>query len=118
MSAFLEVTDGRSYTRDQRPCLTYRRQAVTMAFRIYPHKTYAFLMTCTCMIHDRMFGRLATSAARGGVLVDSGDVIERLTYDACRAALVLDFDGVLAPIVQDPGTSVMLDGNPQLLERI
>ena len=37
---------------------------------------------------------------------------------ATRAGLVLDFDGVLAPIIDQPGESCLLPGTAELLERL
>jgi trehalose 6-phosphate phosphatase len=44
--------------------------------------------------------------------------IEAICRDAAGAGLVLDFDGVLSPIVTDPGTSRMLPDTPAVLESI
>ena len=46
--------------------------------------------------------------------VDPGRLVER----AGRAALCLDFDGTLAPIVDDPAAAAPLPGVPALLERL
>jgi trehalose 6-phosphate phosphatase len=44
--------------------------------------------------------------------------IQALCAEPARAGLLLDFDGVLSPIVADPTTSRMADGADQSLARI
>jgi len=44
--------------------------------------------------------------------------IEALASDPARSGLVLDFDGVLSPIVKDPTTSAMPDGVAAILARL
>ncbi|MFE4499743.1 trehalose-phosphatase [Rhodococcus sp. NPDC056743] len=46
----------------------------------------------------------------------ASDVIARLASDPTRSALVMDFDGVLAPIVDDPATSALLPGAAEVLD--
>jgi trehalose 6-phosphate phosphatase len=43
------------------------------------------------------------------------EVIRSLTAPGRRAGLVMDFDGVLAPIVEDPAASRLLDGTADVL---
>ncbi|OYD69857.1 trehalose-phosphatase [Rhodococcus sp. OK302] len=45
----------------------------------------------------------------------ASDVIARLTSDPARSGLVMDFDGVLAPIVDDPSASALLPGAADVL---
>jgi len=45
----------------------------------------------------------------------ASDVILRLTSDPARCGLVMDFDGVLAPIVDDPSASALLPGAEDVL---
>ncbi|MDF2471539.1 MAG: phosphatase, partial [Rhodococcus erythropolis] len=45
----------------------------------------------------------------------ASDVILRLTSDPARCGLVMDFDGVLAPIVDDPSASALLPGAEEVL---
>ncbi|MDV6273817.1 trehalose-phosphatase [Rhodococcus erythropolis] len=45
----------------------------------------------------------------------ASDVILRLTSDPARSGLVMDFDGVLAPIVDDPSASALLPGAEDVL---
>jgi trehalose 6-phosphate phosphatase len=42
-------------------------------------------------------------------VIDTATLLDRLTADSGRAALFLDFDGTLAPIVDDPAASRMPD---------
>ena len=44
--------------------------------------------------------------------------IEALTEDAARSGLVLDFDGVLSPIIEDPTASMLPDRVAAALERL
>ncbi|MGG7099565.1 trehalose-phosphatase [Rhodococcus sp. 24CO] len=46
----------------------------------------------------------------------ASDVIARLASDPTRSGLVMDFDGVLAPIVDDPATSALLPGAAEVLD--
>ena len=46
------------------------------------------------------------------------EVIGALAGEPARAGLVLDFDGTLAPIVEDPATSALPDGAAGVLGRI
>lgn len=46
---------------------------------------------------------------------DRAALLERLRRAPGRTALLLDFDGTLAPIVDDPALSVPFDGAPQAL---
>lgn len=46
------------------------------------------------------------------------DLLDALVDDPSRAGLILDFDGVLAPIVDDPATSAMPDGLLAVLESV
>lgn len=48
----------------------------------------------------------------------AADTVTALCADPGSAGLLLDFDGVLAPIVADPTTSRLLDGTADALERI
>ena len=54
----------------------------------------------------------------GRGMVASDDTIAALCGNPSAAGLILDFDGVLAPIVADPTSSRMLDGLPEVLERV
>jgi trehalose 6-phosphate phosphatase len=49
---------------------------------------------------------------------DRAEAIEALAADPGRSGLVLDFDGVLAPIVADPTTSALPDRVAASLERL
>jgi trehalose 6-phosphate phosphatase len=49
---------------------------------------------------------------------DRATALEALAADPGRAGLVLDFDGVLAPIVADPATSAMPDRVARSLARL
>ncbi len=51
-------------------------------------------------------------------MTPSTDVVRSLTRPGVRAGLVMDFDGVLAPIVDDPAASRLLDGSAGLLARV
>ncbi len=46
------------------------------------------------------------------------DALAALAADPAASGLILDFDGVLAPIVADPGTSVLPDGAAASLARL
>ncbi|GAB2920642.1 trehalose-phosphatase [Rhodococcus aerolatus] len=48
-------------------------------------------------------------------MTDRDDVRRALVADPGRAGLVLDFDGVLSPIVDDPASSTLPDGTAELL---
>lgn len=48
-------------------------------------------------------------------MTDRDDVRRALVADPERAGLVLDFDGVLSPIVDDPSSSALLPGTAELL---
>lgn len=56
--------------------------------------------------------------AEAAISTSGSAAIEALAAGAARAGLVLDFDGVLAPIVDDPGSSRMLPGTRELLDRV
>ncbi|MGC0363921.1 trehalose 6-phosphate phosphatase [Rhodococcus sp. 27YEA15] len=45
----------------------------------------------------------------------ASDVIARLAADPVHSALIMDFDGVLAPIVDDPSSSALLPGAAEVL---
>ena len=49
---------------------------------------------------------------------DRAEAVEALAADPGRSGLVLDFDGVLAPIVADPTTSALPDRVAASLERL
>ena len=51
-------------------------------------------------------------------MTPAADVIRSLTEPGRRAGLVMDFDGVLAPIVDDPTASRPLDGTLEVLEQL
>lgn len=46
------------------------------------------------------------------------DPLEGLTKDLSSVLIAIDFDGTMAPIVDDPSTSVPLQGIPELLEQL
>jgi trehalose 6-phosphate phosphatase len=46
------------------------------------------------------------------------DVLEALRAQGERAALVMDFDGVLSPITDDPAGSQLLDGTAEILQAL
>ena len=46
------------------------------------------------------------------------DVVTALAKEPARAGLVMDFDGVLSPIVADPATSRLLPGTGEVLKVI
>ncbi len=46
------------------------------------------------------------------------ELAERLGRDPAGTALLLDFDGTLAPIVEDPAAAVALPGTSDLLDRL
>src|SRR5690606_19836336 len=46
---------------------------------------------------------------RSAVMAELADLLALLTRDPPGSALLLDFDGTLAPIVDDPATSAMPD---------
>lgn len=48
-------------------------------------------------------------------MTTASDVIARLASDPARSGLVMDFDGVLAPIVDDPSASALLPGTADVL---
>ncbi len=48
----------------------------------------------------------------------TADPLAPLRDDPAHAALVLDYDGTLSPIVEDPATAVPVAGVPDLLERL
>ncbi|MCE4263461.1 trehalose-phosphatase [Rhodococcus sp. ACPA4] len=48
----------------------------------------------------------------------ASDVIARLASDPTRSGLVMDFDGVLAPIVDDPAASALLPGAAEVLDAL
>jgi trehalose 6-phosphate phosphatase len=56
--------------------------------------------------------------AEAAISTSDSIAIGALASDPARAGLVLDFDGVLAPIVDDPGSSRMLPGAWELLDRV
>lgn len=51
-------------------------------------------------------------------MTSSADVVRSLARPGVRAGLVMDFDGVLAPIVGDPTASRLLDGTADVLARL
>src|ERR1700722_8435905 len=53
-----------------------------------------------------------------GAMSDRADAVEALAADPGRAGLVLDFDGVLAPIVEDPTMSALPDRVAASLTRL
>src|SRR6202021_3397275 len=53
-----------------------------------------------------------------GAMSDRADAAEALAADPARSGLVLDFDGVLAPIVEDPTASAMPDRVAASLTRL
>lgn len=55
---------------------------------------------------------------RLGTMTAAADVIRSLTEPGRRAGLVMDFDGVLAPIVDDPAASRPLPGTLEVLEEL
>lgn len=50
--------------------------------------------------------------------MDPLDPLDPLLADPGRAAVLTDFDGTLAPIVDDPGSAVPLPGAVEVLERL
>lgn len=46
------------------------------------------------------------------------DVLDALVEDPSRAGLIMDFDGTLAPIVEDPATSALPEGLLEVLEAV
>jgi len=64
-------------------------------------------------------GRLTPSGRTGNRVADSRpDALTALAADPAASGLILDFDGVLAPIVADPGTSALPAPVAASLERL
>src|SRR5690242_12279311 len=57
------------------------------------------------------------TSTRGPVIVDD-EAIAYLSANPLAAGLIMDFDGVLSPIVDTPGESRLLDGTAELLADI
>lgn len=47
-----------------------------------------------------------------------GELVEALRGDPSRTAILLDFDGTLAPIVVDPARATPIDGAAEMLEKL
>lgn len=67
---------------------------------------------------DLRLAAAVSEPAEAAISTSDSAAIGALAAGAAHAGLVLDFDGVLAPIVDDPQSSRMLPGTRELLDRV